>query len=458
MTVHSRVLLVDPDGPDVMSLRHLLAAAGFETVQATSTDAAVEQLHAVDVVLLGLEQAGLPGLTRVANASAGVQTIAMMDAEPGELGREALRLGAFDLVRRAIDADSLLFAVERAVHAGTLLREVTMLRARVGDRVAQSLIGRSSAMASVRDLVGRAAASRMTVLVTGEAGTGKDVVARLVHDLSNRADRPFVSVRCAGADEATLAADLFGDADPDGTSARGGLFARARGGTLVLDEISSLAPPLRGRLAQLVAQRAVQQVGAGELVPVDVRLIVTARQSVVLLPPFSGSGISSRMNVLPIALPPLRERRADIPMLVQHFRARMAADTGMMPLPTLTPETLMGLIAQPWPGNVRELEHFVERSAYQTVTRSSRSPGATSSASFDDEPTLEELERRYILHVLDREQGHQSRAADRLGIDRRTLYRKLKHYRPGGADDGADDGEGAGARTEHRALALALAR
>jgi DNA-binding NtrC family response regulator len=274
--------------------------------------------------------------------------------------------------------------------------------------------------------VGRAAASRVPVLVTGEAGTGKDVVARLVHDLSDRAGRPFLIVRCQGTDPLALEQELFG---------RGrGLFEAARGGTLVLDEVPGAPHALRARIAAVMADRVVVRDGTAAPVPIDARIVLTARTDASGPALAALDAVFGDRPLLPIALPPLRERRSDIPLLVQHFRARAASDAGGT-LPALAAETMMSLMGHQWPGNVRELEHWVERIAYATPGESRASevsragPGGELASLDAAQLTLEALERKYILHVLSQERGHQSRAAERLGIDRRTLYRKLKEYR-----------------------------
>jgi DNA-binding NtrC family response regulator len=389
----ARILVVDRDSPPVTTMSQLLAAAGHETVHATHVDDALARLADVDLVLVGIHHGCVEDVGRLAGSPVAPPIVALVaDASAASTVRDARRHGATDALHGADGVDALLLAVERAIETGRLRREVAMLRARVGDRVAESLVGRSAAIVGVRELIGRAAASRTTVLVSGEAGTGKDVVARLVHDLSDRADRPCITLRCAaGADSAVLERELFGDAD-----GAGGLVDRARGGSLVLDEIAGLAPAARERLAIVLRS--------------EVRLIVMTREA---LPP----GAMGRGGTLPIALPPLRERRSDIPLLVHHFRARVAREIGAAALPPLAPEAMMALIGEQWPGNV----HRPDIGASTTVA-----------TMYDDGATLEELERRYILHVLQREQGHQSRAADRLGIDRRTLYRKLKQYRDEG--------------------------
>jgi two-component system response regulator AtoC len=272
----------------------------------------------------------------------------------------------------------------------------------------------------------------MTVLVSGEAGTGKDVVARLIHDLSDRAGRPYIVVRCEGAAPAALEEELFG-------AARGGLLETARGGTLVLDEIGAIPRGLRTRLAQMLVERVVERAGAHGGVPVDVRLVLTTRALPDELPGGGRDELLGSLTLLPVALPPLRERRSDIPLLVHHFRRRLGREMGVE-LPAVSAEAMAPLLGHQWPGNVRELEHRIDRMALASHSESGAADGsaplpAAVAADFSQldaaRLSLEALERKYILHVLEQEQGHQSRAADRLGIDRRTLYRKLKEYRAG---------------------------
>jgi DNA-binding NtrC family response regulator len=426
----TRVLIVDADGVGAPALLQLLAAAGFETSHANGIERATDVLlrGSTEVVLLTLGRQGLRGLSQLVAAAGDAQVV--LFAPPGQerIAREGLTLGACDIVEHDRDMNSLLFALERASHETRLRREVTALRARMGDETRQSLVGRSEPMCRVRELIGRAAATRRTVLVTGEPGTGKDVVARLLHDLSDRAGRPFVVVRCTESG-AGLETELFG-------GSRGGVLERAHGGTLVLDDVATLPESLRDRLSRLLADRAVQRDGSDGVIQLDVRLVLIARSA-------PAGDLHSReffgeRNLLPIALPPLRERRMDIPLLVQHFRARIAAETGME-LPEITTQMLAPLLAHQWTGNVRELEAWVERLAYSASAHAAPSltavgPSADFARLDAARVTLEELERRYILHVYELERGHQRRCAERLGIDRRTLYRKLKEYRDGGED------------------------
>jgi DNA-binding NtrC family response regulator len=436
MVTPTRVLIVDADGTGAPALLQLLAAAGFETSHAAGVDRAVDVLlrSGTDVVLLALGRPGLRGVSQLAAAAGDAQLV--LFAPPGQeaTAREGLRLGACDVIDHTRDMNTLLIGLERAAHEARLRREVVALRARLGEETEQALVGRSESMRRVRELVGRAAATRRTVLVTGEPGAGKDVVARLVHELSDRVGRPFVVVRCTDGGEAALEAELFGDA-------RGGLLESARGGTLVLDEVAAFPRTLRERLARLLADRVVRRSGADDEVQVDVRLVFTSRVSETGSE--QATDLLGERNALPIALPPLRERRTDIPLLVQHFRARIAKDTGMT-LPPLTPQVMTPLLAHQWPGNVRELETWVERLAYTTAGFAAPAVGpsvletvgpSSDFARLDaGRVTLEELERRYVLHVYELEHGHQRRCAERLGIDRRTLYRKLKEYREFGEE------------------------
>jgi DNA-binding NtrC family response regulator len=428
MSSHTRMLLVDADASGGSALLQLLGPAGYEARRADDAPHALLELSrsGADVVLFSLDAGGLAGLTRLAAAAPDAEFVLLASASQRSLAREGLKLGACDVVERTGDMEAFFLALERAAREGRMRREVAMLRARLREDAQQALVGRSAGMAVVRDLVGRAAASRMTVVVTGEPGTGKDVVARLVHDLSDRTGRPFVTVRCEDADPAALEEELFG-------GERGGLLETARGGTLVIDEVGSVPRALRARIAAMLDERVVRRAD-GTVVPVDLRVVLTSRTAAGDAHDAAAEPLLRERSVLTIALPPLRDRRSDIPMLVQHFRRRAAGAKGVEP-PALPLESMNSLMGHQWPGNVRELEHRMERMAYAAANGSSAKHGASGgrAAQLDDldaaQLTLDELERKYILHVLELERGHQSRAAERLGIDRRTLYRKLKEYR-----------------------------
>jgi len=430
MFATARVLLAGGEEAELGRLRQTLESAGHAVSHAATLEDAMRRVLAedFDVVVLahGLERS----LERLASARCGESAaiVVMTQHSTVECMRDVLRQGASDVVEACAEEYVLLAAVERAARDGQLRRELSMLRARMGDASQQALVGRSGGMARVRELIGRAAGSRVPVVIAGEAGTGKDVVARLVHDLSERASRPFTTVRCGETDHESLARELFGTTE--GGTSRAGLLERMHGGTVVIEDASSLSPALRARLSSVALTRLTQRLGSEDSVPVDVRIILVVR---------TGAGAESAANVVDalldafnamlIDVPPLRERRSDVPQLVHHFRRRLAAEQGNEPRP-MSADDMLPLLGHEWTGNVRELEHWVERAAL--ATRAAHPQGGAHLAGIefgDAQATLEQLERAYILHVLAREGGHQSRTAERLGIDRRTLYRKLKQYR-----------------------------
>ena len=428
MPSETRVLVLDADEARARSLVELLGPAGFV---ASSQRLGVAANVVPDVTLLSMNVVEPGTVARVAAALPDADLVVLAESRPQPLAHEAMRAGACDVVERSAGVDVLLAAVERAAAFGRNRRERAALRARVGDEARRALVGQSPAMTLVRELVGRAAGSRRMVLVTGEAGAGKSTVARLVHELSDRAARPFVVARCEGVDAASLEAELFG-------VEREGLLETARGGTLVLDEAGTLPRGLWTRVSGAIGERTVHRDDLSFGAAVDVRLVLTVRTSAHDAGPHAGGLLDDR-HMLPINLPPLRERRRDIPLLVQHFRERAAQGRGTPP--AIGSETMTPLLAHEWPGNVRELEHWVERIGLAANGKESTAPrravvgpGAEFASIDEARLTLDALERRYILHVLAQESGHQSRAADRLGIDRRTLYRKLKEYR----DDGVN--------------------
>lgn len=426
-----RVHIIDPDAARGQGLRNLLTTAGYDA----SSVGCAPDIHAlerapIEIVLLVDPAAADVSLALGTAGDVAVVVRLFSATVSAEL---ATRAGAHEVVLPGAGIDAVFSAVERASRHIRMQRELSLLRARVSDHAVRTLVGKSSSMLQLRELVGRAAASHRTVLITGEAGSGKDVVARLIHDLSDRSSRPFVRVRCANVPADMLEVELFGTAAGTDQMGRQGLLETARGGTVVLDECVALPQSLRDRVARAIVQRAAARVGDDTSVSMDVRMILSVRDRDDARRGSAGEALLNGVSVLPIVVPPLRERRSDIPLLVRHFRERVAAERGLVTR-ELSADAMMSLLAQQWPGNVRELEHRVERDAYPTTSErpSITTPSFDTSAlgiPADATWTIEQVERRYILHVLELEDGNQSRAADRLGIDRRTLYRKLKEYR-----------------------------
>jgi len=448
--LHHRVLVVEDDDVVRQLLGEVLGEAGYETVPVPTGEAALAELdrQSFDAVLLDLNLPGIQGMD-VLRVGPTLQTdtpfIVMTAFGSVDTAVEAMKQGAFDYVSKPFRTDELLLTLQRAVEETSLRREVAQLRRRVRDGSAGvQMVGRSSQIERVRDLIARVAPSRATVLITGETGTGKELVARLVHALSPRAERPFLGVNCAAIPDTLLEAELFGHMKGSFTGAianKRGLLEESSGGTLFLDEIGAVSPSIQVKLLRALQERTIMRVGGREAIAVDVRLVAATNLDLaeeVKAARFR-EDLFYRLSVFPIRVPSLRDRRDDIPLLAAHFLRRAASEYGIE-APTIPPMTMRRLMEYEWPGNVRELENFIERSVIMHA-------GAKTIAFDPDDAlhrrkeydlvrtaraerwNLERLEREYILAVLDEVNGHQGHAAEVLGIDRRTLYRKLKQYR-----------------------------
>ncbi len=346
--------------------------------------------------------------------------------------------------RKPLRIAELLVVLERALEERERRREVARLRRRVEREALPTLIGDAPAMKRMYDLIERVAPSRATVLITGDTGTGKEMVAQTIHALSDRARKPFVTVQCSALSESLLESELFGHMKGSFTGAAGsrrGLFEEAGEGTLFLDEVATLSPAIQVKLLRTLQERRVQRVGANQPIPVAFRLVAATNADLaaeVAAGRFR-EDLYYRLNVFPIPVPPLRERRSDIPLLASFFRARAGERNGLVP-PDFSPGLLTRMAAYDWPGNVRELENFMERAVIMYSGARSIPEDAAQWTQDDsimaravgEEWTLERTEREYIMQVLKKMQGNVGRTATALGIDRRTLFRKLKTYRDRG--------------------------
>ncbi len=358
----------------------------------------------------------------------------------------AIRAGAYDFVTKPVDGKLLALVVARAVQHGQLRQEVKRLRQAVVDtqRLGQ-LLGESPAMKRVFDLVARVADSDASVLIMGESGTGKELIARALHDQSARRAGPFVAVNCAAMPPALLESELFGHARgafTDAKSTRTGLFAQASGGTLFLDEIGELPLEMQPKLLRALQERKVRPVGGNEEVAFDARIVTATNRDLeaeVDEKRFR-EDLYYRINVVRVDAPPLRERGGDVLLLAQHFVERFAARSSKA-VRGIHAAAAERLVAYDWPGNVRELENCIERAVallrFDEVTvddlpekirhyRAERLVFAVDD--LGEVVTIDELERRYIQRVLTLLGGNKSRAATVLGLDRRTLYRRLDRY------------------------------
>jgi DNA-binding NtrC family response regulator len=445
----ARVLVTE----DQETVRDLLVAVlreeGYAVDTAASGEAALARLEEAtfDLVLLDLNLPGMGGMEVLARGrplQADAQFLVLTGYATVRSAVEAMRLGAFDYLNKPVDIDELLLSAARALAETELRREVARLRSETRGGARARIVGHAPATQRLFELIERVAPTRASVLITGETGTGKELVARAIHDMSDRARKPFVAVHCGALPESLLESELFGHVKGAFTGAiasRRGLVEEAAGGTLFLDEIATLTHATQVKLLRVLQERTVQRVGGGSPVSVDFRLVAAAN---VDLADEVAAGrfredLFYRLNVFPVNVPALRERREDIPLLAHHFRTRFAREQGGEP-PRIADETLRRMMAYDWPGNVRELENFVERALILHAGASTisfdppRTRADTGERDLVDRAraarwSLDRLEREYVMAVMEETRGNQVRAAEILGVDRRTLYRKLRAYR-----------------------------
>src|SRR5262245_61491037 len=441
------ILLVDDEPSARATMALLLRKRAHRVTEAADVAAAMKALAdtGFDIVVTDLRMPDGDGLDvlRAAKAHCPEADVILLTAYAGwESAKEAIRLGAFDYFEKGREPDELLHRIDRAVADKTLRRDNENLRAQVRERFGlPGLIASSPAMAHVLDLVGRVAPTDATVLIHGESGTGKEVIAKALHHASRRASGRFVAVNCGALPETLLESEIFGHVKGAFTGAgtnKKGLFEEAHDGTLFLDEISEMAPTLQVKLLRALQSGEVRPVGATRAISVNARVISATNRD---LDPLIRQGafredLFYRLNVIMVTLPPLRERREDIPLLAEHFLARFGERQGRSL--RLSAGAMDRLLRYTWPGNVRELEHAIERTAIlareDTIEPNDLPPYVGAGLSLGPAPTLPteqtlaHVERAHIIQILERHGFNHSRAADALGIGRTTLWRKLKEY------------------------------
>lgn len=349
-----------------------------------------------------------------------------------ETAIDALRAGASDFLLKPFSLAQMLNAVKRCFDRSRLARENYVLRREVQELAAgeERLVGRSEATQRLCELLRRIAPTPSTVLIQGESGTGKEVVARMLHRMSPRASGPFVPINCAAISPEIIESELFGHVKGAYTGASGnreGLFFYARGGTLFLDEISELPLPLQAKLLRVLEERRVRPVGGESEIPVDVRIIAATNRQLAreVAEHRFRQDLFYRLQVVEVNLPPLRERRDDIPDLVAHLLRQIGSQQGLEPI-SPDAEMMRLLQAYDWPGNVRELRNYLERSLILGSFHWDRGPSATSQQPAGD--SLEAVERQHVKSVLAAVNGNKSEAARRLKISRKTLERKCQQW------------------------------
>ena len=451
--IHKKTLLiVDDDSTHRPMLRTLIGGWGYNVVDADDGSTAIEavQKRPFDLVLMDvrmLKVSGLEALEEIKAFNPAIPVTIMTAYSSVETAVEALKKGAYDYLTKPLDFDKLRLTLERAMEHTRLKEENRILKENLGKHFdMQNIVGRSPAMVSLMETVAHVAPSEATVMITGASGTGKELIAGMIHYNSPRKEGPFVKINCAAITETLLESELFGHEKGAFTGAdrrKEGRFYQAHQGSLFLDEVSEMPLTMQVKLLRVLQERELTRVGGEEVIKVDVRVITATNRDLVDLKRkgLFREDLYYRLNVVSLEIPPLKNRRDDIPLLAQHF-LEMFSTKNNKEIKGFTPKAMDRLIRHDWPGNVRELMNAVERGVVLTRTEyldvqdfavmenASQSP-AEAVPIFDGEEnnqSLEAVEKAAVLRMLEAVDGNKSEAARRLGITRKTLHKKLKKY------------------------------
>jgi two-component system response regulator HydG len=448
------VLVVDDDSAHRTMLRTLISGWGYAVSEADDGAAAIENVKkaSYDLVLMDVRMvkvSGLEALEKIKSHNPAIPVIIMTAYSSVETAVEALKQGAHDYLTKPLDFDKLRLTLERAMEHTRLKEENRLLRESLGRRFdSQNIIGKSPAMIKLLETVAQVAPSEATVLISGESGTGKELIAGAIHFNSLRKEGPFVKINCAAITETLLESELFGHEKGAFTGAdrrKEGRFSQAHRGSLFLDEVSEMSLMMQVKLLRALQEREFSRVGGETTIQVDVRVIAATNKN--LLEQISAGTFREdlyyRLNVVELAVPPLTQRKEDIPLLAQHFLEMFAAKN-QKEIKGFTPRAMDNLIRYDWPGNVRELmnavergvvlarSHYLDEADFRFLKDSGLSDDENSAGpddlSIEGDAPLDEIEKSAILKTLEAAGGNKSEAARRLGITRKTLHKKLKIY------------------------------
>ncbi len=451
----SRVLIVDDEENIRQSLADILSDEGYEVDMTFSGEEAVEAVkkRPPDLVLLDIWLPGMDGmeaLKRIKAQREDLPVIMITGHGTTELAVKATKMGAYDFMEKPLSMERVILTVKQGLERFRLERENRLLKESVKGKL--TIIGDSPAIRNLREQVELAAKGFSKVLITGESGAGKELVARLLHELSTRKEMPFVEVNCAAIPQELIESELFGHEKGSFTGAqenRKGKFELADGGSLFLDEVGDMSLPTQAKVLRAIETQEFQHVGGARNIKVDVRLIAATNKDLAK-EVRSGNfreDLYYRLNVIPIVVPPLRSRKEDIPALVDHFLRALAAEYGRSPK-KITPEAVKRLASYAWPGNVRELKNTVER---LVIMNTAESIEERDLIFLNNEPRTEDyfgyeglkeakdaFERDFLAKKLSENHWNISKTAEMLGVERSNLHRKIKAY---GIDVSRGDGE-----------------
>ena len=446
----ARILVIDDEDSMCNFMEIMLAKEGYQVDTTTSGHEGVSLLKQqnYDLVIADLmmpEISGLEVLTEIKSFKQDQEVIVMTAFASVDTAIEAMKQGAADYVTKPFKVDEIKLTIEKSINRRTLIHENNTLKRQLQeDNSFDKFIGTSEPVVRMKKLARRVASSDSTVLIRGESGTGKDLIARAIHLLSPRCSGPFVTINCGALPENLLESELFGHKKGSFTGAfkdKEGLFKVASGGTFFLDEVGNTSLAIQVKLLRVLEDKKITPVGGTQPIDVDVRLIAATNADLetdVNAGKFRAD-LFYRLNVIPIQIPALRERKEDIPLLVDYFIKRYCAKLNV-PLKGITDDAMKLLLDYNWPGNVRELENTIERTILLNRTDSleisdfpERLSKPDSAALVNDtppsNPTLESIEKAYIHYVMTQTDGKKAEAARILGIDTSTLYRKIERYK-----------------------------
>jgi DNA-binding NtrC family response regulator len=442
----AHLLVVDDDPVTIDLLKEVLSKEGYEVSTALSGEEAIAQGmdHSFDIIITDVRMGEKDGMEvlRFFKKNTPDTTVIMITAFGSiETAIEAIREGAYDYISKPFKLEEIKFTIRRALEQRRLVQENKHYRRELLDKYQfKNVIGRTHQMFQVYKTIAKVADTKSTVLLCGERGTGKELIARSIHYNSQRNNRTFIPIDCASLVETLIESELFGHvrgAFTGASSAKRGLFEEAEGGTLFLDEVGNLSLSVQSKLLRFLQEHEIKKVGGTESIKVDVRIIAATNQP---LEPLVKSGkfredLFDRLNVVAITLPPLRERKEDIPSLANHFLQKFSGENHKN-ISHVSPEALEILTRYSWPGNVRELEHTIERAVIFSIhpmilpedlpKKMSEEVGGPEILIPEKPLSLRELEKRYVLKVLQETGGNKKKASEILGIDRVTLYRILE--------------------------------
>ena len=452
MSAKNTVLVVDDDRGHRTMLKTLLSGWNYTVSEADDGAGAIEMARETpfDLVLMDIRMitvSGLEALSEIKAHNPAIPIIIMTAYSSVETAVEALKKGAYDYLTKPLDFDVLRLTMERAMDHTHLKEENRLLKESLGERFdRQNIIGNSPGMVRLFETIAQVAPSEATVLITGESGTGKELIAGAIHYNSERKMGPFVKVNCAALTETLLESELFGHEKGAFTGAhrrKEGQFSLADHGSLFLDEVSEMPLSMQVKLLRVIQEREFARVGGEEVIRVDVRLIAATNKDLAeeIAAGRFREDLFYRLNVVTLHMPPLRERRDDIPLLAQHF-LKTFAEKNRKAIKGYTPRSMDHLLRYDWPGNVRELMNAVERMVVLSradyvdesdlppaiVEQVGAAPPQLPAQALPADLPLEEVEKASILQTLESAGGNKSEAARRLGITRRTLHKKLKKY------------------------------